>query len=42
MALRENVRGVLEHVTLADIVADELPPDVDSILGPRREAPPAG
>ncbi len=42
IALRENVRGVLERVTLADIVADELPPDVESILGPRREAPPAG
>ena len=42
IALRANVRAVLEHVTLADVVAGELPPDVDSILGPRREAPPAG
>ena len=34
IALRANVRDVLERVTLADIAADELPPDVLSILGP--------
>ena len=28
IALRANIRAVLEHVTLADVVADELPPDV--------------
>jgi Rrf2 family protein len=33
IALRANVRAVLERVTLADIVADELPPEVVSILG---------
>jgi DNA-binding IscR family transcriptional regulator len=33
IALRSNVRDVLEQVTLADIVADELPPAVVSILG---------
>ena len=34
IALRANIRDVLEHVTLADVVADELPPDVLAILGP--------
>ena len=33
IALRANVRAVLERVTLADVVADELPPDVLAILG---------
>lgn len=34
IALRSNIRDVLERVTLADIVADELPPDVEALLGP--------
>ncbi len=34
IALRSNVRGVLERVTLADVVADELPPDVERLLQP--------
>jgi Rrf2 family protein len=32
MALRSNIRDVLERVTLADVVADELPPDVLAML----------
>jgi Rrf2 family protein len=32
MALRSNIRDVLERVTLADVVADELPPDVLALL----------
>jgi Rrf2 family protein len=32
MALRSNIRDVLERVTLADVVADELPPDVVALL----------
>ncbi len=32
IALRSNIRDVLEHVTLADVVADELPPDVERLL----------
>jgi hypothetical protein len=39
MALRSNIRDVLDRVTLADVVAGELPPDVGAILdrpdGPR-------
>jgi len=34
LALRSNIRDVLERVTLADIVADELPPDVADLLQP--------
>jgi Rrf2 family protein len=37
-ALRSNVRDVLENVTLADVVANELPPNVERLLEPR-EAP---
>jgi Rrf2 family protein len=33
LALRVNIRAVLETVTLADIVAGELPADVTSLLG---------
>jgi Rrf2 family protein len=32
IALRSNIRDVLERVTLADVVADELPTDVAAIL----------
>lgn len=32
MALRANIRDVLERVTLAEVVADELPPDVLALL----------
>jgi Rrf2 family protein len=32
IALRSNIRDVLERVTLADVAADEIPPDVASIL----------
>jgi Rrf2 family protein len=32
IALRSNIRDVLERVTLADVVADELPPDVLALL----------
>jgi DNA-binding IscR family transcriptional regulator len=32
MALRTNIRDVLDGVTLADVVADELPPEVTAIL----------
>lgn len=32
MALRSNIRDVLERVTLADVVANELPADVTSLL----------
>jgi len=32
MALRSNIRDVLERVTLADVVADDLPADVTSLL----------
>ena len=31
MALRSNIRDVLERVTLADVVADELPPDIQAL-----------
>ena len=34
-ALRSNVRDVLDNVTLADVVADELPPAVEQLLEPR-------
>ena len=34
IALRSNIRDVLESVTLADVVADELPPDVERLLQP--------
>jgi Rrf2 family protein len=34
IALRANIRDVLERVTLADIVADELPPHVAELLRP--------
>jgi len=33
LALRVNIRAVLETVTLADIVSGELPADVTSLLG---------
>ena len=32
VATRASVRSVLEHVSLADLVADELPPDVERLL----------
>jgi Rrf2 family protein len=32
IALRSNIRDVLERVTLADVVADELPGDVAALL----------
>jgi Rrf2 family protein len=31
IALRSNLRAVLEHVTLADIVAGKLPPDIERL-----------
>ncbi len=31
IALRTNLRGVLEHVTLADIAGDRLPGDIDAL-----------
>ena len=31
IALRSNLRGVVEHVTLADLAAGELPTDVDRL-----------
>jgi len=31
IALRTNIRGVLEHVSLADIARDELPGDVNKL-----------
>jgi DNA-binding IscR family transcriptional regulator len=31
VALRSNLRGVLENVTLADIAADKLPKDVERL-----------
>ena len=31
IALRSNLRAVLEHVTLADLVAGKLDPDVDRL-----------
>lgn len=34
IALRSSIRDVLERVTLADILADELPPEVEALLGP--------
>jgi Rrf2 family protein len=34
MALRTNIRDVLERVTLADVVANELPPDVLALIEP--------
>jgi Rrf2 family protein len=36
LALRTNIRGILEAVTLADIVAGELPPEVLQPAGQRR------
>jgi Rrf2 family protein len=42
IALRSNIRVVLERVTLADVVADELPPDVEELLAPRDAAKPEG
>jgi len=33
LALRVNIRAVLETVTLADIVSGELPADITSLLG---------
>jgi Rrf2 family protein len=35
MALRSNIRDVLERTTLADVVADDLPADVTALLGPK-------
>ena len=35
MALRSNIRDVLERVTLADVVANDLPADVTSLLEER-------
>lgn len=32
VALRASMRSVLEHVTLADLVGDRLPPDVVTLL----------
>ncbi len=32
VALRANIRGVLESVTLADVVSGELPPDVRELV----------
>jgi Rrf2 family protein len=32
MALRSNIRDVLERTTLADVVADDLPADVTALL----------
>jgi Rrf2 family protein len=34
VALRSNLRAVLEHVTLADLVAGRLDPDVDRLADP--------
>lgn len=31
IAVRTNLRGVLEHVSLADIAADHLPRDIDAL-----------
>ncbi|MGI8663171.1 MAG: RrF2 family transcriptional regulator [Acidimicrobiales bacterium] len=31
IALRASMRGVLEHVTLADLVAGQLPPKIDEL-----------
>ena len=31
IALRTNLRAVLEHVTLADIVAGKLPPEIERL-----------
>ena len=31
IAVRANLRAVLEHVSLADLAAGALPPDVDAI-----------
>ena len=31
IAVRANLRAVLERVTLADLAAGKLPPDVDAI-----------
>jgi Rrf2 family protein len=36
LALRTNIRGVLEAVTLADVVAAELPPEVRELTDQRR------
>jgi Rrf2 family protein len=33
IALRTNIRAVLEHVTLANLVAGDLPPLVDQLTG---------
>lgn len=35
VALRSNIRDLLENVTLADVVADELPLAVEQLLEPR-------
>ena len=39
VALRTNIRSVLETVTLADVVADELPATVTAMLSPRDDVP---
>ncbi len=39
MAVRSNVRAVLEHVTLADIAAGRLPADVAALARTYRQAP---
>jgi DNA-binding IscR family transcriptional regulator len=31
IAVRKNLRDVVEHVTLADLAAGELPPEIDAL-----------